>query len=587
MTKTEYIKQPRPCPQEWLTPFELSNGTESPRYADTMKWFHKLAAASPHAKMFSFGVSPQGRDIPYFVAARGGEFQPQQAHGSFKAIVLIQNGIHPGEIEGKDASMLLLREILITKEKEHLLDNLILLVIPILNVDGHERSSPANRPNQNGPRVMGWRTTSHNLNLNRDYMKADAPEMQALLRLTSAWLPDFIIDNHTTDGADFQYDITYGIERHENIDRQLGDWSTGKFMPSILREVESRGFLTAPYVDVEGNDLTKGIVLDAGLPRFSTGYAALQNRIGLLVETHSLKPFEERVFSTKAMNEAALFFLNAHTPEFKRLNKEADERAVRSLCITHEPLPLTFSISEESRPFPFKGYESTAEESPITGSKVIQFSRTPKEFDVPLYEKAVVRSSVIVPEAYCIPEQFAPLAGRLAFHDIDVESLRGSHECLVELYRLHKPQFTPSPYEGRQGVTCEVEAYQERITLPHGTLIVPTHQRSVRVLTHLLEPQSPDSYLQWGFFNAFFERKEYAEPYVMEPIAREMLQRDEVLREEFYKKLDQDPDFRNDPNARLDFFYDRSIYRDIARGVYPIARIIDKSTLESLVPFLS
>jgi hypothetical protein len=551
-----------------------------------MKWFHKLAAESPHAKMFSFGVSPQGRDIPYLVAASGGEFQPQQAHGSYKTIVLIQNGIHSGEIEGKDASMMLLREILITKEKQHLLDNLVLLVIPILNVDGHERMSPANRPNQNGPREMGWRTTSHNLNLNRDYMKADAPEMQALLKLTSAWLPDFIIDNHTTDGADFQYDITYGIERHQNIDQSLGSWGSQKLMPAILREVEDDGFLTAPYIDVEGNDLTKGITLDASLPRFSTGYAALQNRLALLVETHSLKPFQERVFSTKAMNEAALFFLNTHAPEFKKLNKEADEHAVRAFCLERAPLPLTFTVADESTSFHFKGFESTAEESPVTGSKVIRFSRTPREFAVPLRDQVRVAASVIVPEAYCIPEQFAHIAARLALHDIEVESLRDAHSCKVERYKLSDPVFAATPYEGRMCVTCFTESYTEEIILEEGTLIVPTRQRSVRVIANLLEPGAPDSYLQWGFFNAFFEQKEYAEPYVMEPIAREMLQRDKALREAFYKKLDEDSAFRNDPTERLNYFYRLSPYRDIAEGIYPIMRITDRAALERLTPFL-
>ena len=230
-----FLKHASHIPPGWLTRFELSNHQDSPRYDESMAYFAKLAAASPFAKMFGFGVSPQGRDLNYLVVANGNEFQPQQARNSGKAIVLIQNGIHAGEIEGKDASMLLLREILITKEKQHLLDKLVLLVIPILNVDGHERTSPANRPNQNGPREMGWRTTSHNLNLNRDYMKADTPEMQAFLRLFTSWLPDFMIDNHTTDGADYQYHVTYSLERHQNIDAELGAWGTEHLMPPVLR----------------------------------------------------------------------------------------------------------------------------------------------------------------------------------------------------------------------------------------------------------------------------------------------------------------------------------------------------------------
>jgi murein tripeptide amidase MpaA len=201
----------------WLTHFEKSNGTESPDYNNSIKYFEKFVEKTDHVKMFTFGISPQGREIKCLVVSNDNEFTPEKAKQSGKAIALIQNGIHPGEIEGKDACMILLREILVTKKLEKLLNNLILLIIPVLNVDGHERLSFYNRPNQNGPKKMGWRTNALNLNLNRDYAKADSPEMKAWLRLFSEWLPDFMIDNHATNGADYQYHVTYGIEKHEYI----------------------------------------------------------------------------------------------------------------------------------------------------------------------------------------------------------------------------------------------------------------------------------------------------------------------------------------------------------------------------------
>jgi murein tripeptide amidase MpaA len=587
MPRDPFLKQPPNIPQDWLTHFEASNQKESPRYAETMAYFNKLAAASPYAKMFTFGVSPQGRDLNYLVVSNGSEFQPQQAHSSWKAIVLIQNGIHAGEIEGKDASMLLLREILITKEKQHLLDKLVLLVIPILNVDGHERISPANRPNQNGPAEMGWRTTSHNLNLNRDYMKTDAPEMRALLKLYSSWLPDFLIDNHTTDGADFQYHVTYGLERHQNIDRALGTWGTQHLMPNVLADVEALGFLTAPYIDVDSGNLEQGIVIDANLPRYSTGYAALQNRLCLLVETHSLKPFGERVYATKAINEATFEYINAHAAELKKLNREADTQAVQTYCIDRRPLPVEIAATNEVTPFRFKGFKSYEEESPLTGAKVIKFTSTRMEFEVPLYDRTKVVKSVSIPVAYCIPEQFSPLIERLYLHGIEVQTLNGDHTCTVERYRFKQVSFATRPYEGRQLVDCGVERFEEHLVLPHGTYCVPSAQRTVRVIANLLEPESPDSYVHWGFFNAFFERKEFAEPYVMEPIAREMMQADRELREQFYRKLDEDELFRNDPVARLDFFYQRSVYFDTAERVYPIMRIVDPLAFARLSNSLS
>ena len=207
--------------KKWLTKFEITNQRESPDYNESIKYFQKFVDETHFAKMFTMGISPQGREIKYIVVTKGKEFTPAKAAKSGKAIILIQNGIHPGEIAGKDASMILLREILITKEKEHLLKNIILLIIPVFNVDGHERLSPFNRPNQAGPLQMGWRTNALNLNLNRDYTKADAPEMKAWLKFFNEWQPDFMIDNHATNGADYQYHITYGIGKHENVSPYL------------------------------------------------------------------------------------------------------------------------------------------------------------------------------------------------------------------------------------------------------------------------------------------------------------------------------------------------------------------------------
>jgi hypothetical protein len=418
-------------------------------------------------------------------------------------------------------------------------------------------------------------------------MKADAPEMQALLKLYSSWLPDFLIDNHSTDGADFQYHITYGLERHQNIDAGLGTWGTQHLMPNVLADVEERGFLTAPYIDVDSGNLAQGIVIDATLPRYSTGYAAVQNRLCLLVETHSLKPFGERVHATKGMNEAVLEYINANAGQLKKLNHEADQHTVQLYCTDRQPFPVEIASTNESTPFRLKGFESHEEESPLTGASVIKFTPTPQEFEVPLFDRAVVVKAVTVPVAYCIPEQFGAIVERLSLHGIDVETLTGNHPCMVERYRFKKVSFAARPYEGRQLVECTVERFEEHEILPHGMFIVPSEQRTVRVIANLLEPDSPDSFLRWGFFNAFFERKEYAEPYIMEPIAREMMRMDRELREEFYKKLDEDEIFRNDPVARLDFFYQRSRYRDIAERVYPIMSIIDPLAFARLSHALS
>jgi hypothetical protein len=315
-------------PEEFITTFERSGYMESPDYVQTMEYVARFEQTGK-AHLFTFGASPQGRALKCLVVTGSREFTPQDARRSGKVVVLIQNGIHAGEIEGKDASMLMLRDMIVENTLSHLLQNIVLLVVPILNVDGHERRSKFNRPNQNGPRVTGWRTTSWNLNLNRDYMKADTPEMRALLELYSAWQPDFFIDNHTTNGADYQYHITYGIEKYENISRPLAAWGNDRLIPHIAARVEEEGFITGPYMEMKGIQLSDGLLSEPQLPRYSGGYAAAQNRLLLLVETHALKPFENRVRSTKSMNVAALECVNSYYGELKSINYYADAHTVQ------------------------------------------------------------------------------------------------------------------------------------------------------------------------------------------------------------------------------------------------------------------
>jgi len=552
----------------WITYFEKSGLIGSPRYEESMAYFRQFENTTPYAKMFSIGLSPQGRSIECLVISSKKEFTPQKAKRSGKAVVLIQNGIHSGEIEGKDSSMLLLRDILMTKEKFHLLDHVILLVIPILNVDGHERISKFNRPNQNGPEEMGWRTNSLNLNLNRDYMKADTPEVRAFLSLFNTWLPDFFIDNHTTNGADYQYNITYALEKCGNIDAGLSKWGTKQFLPSILKEVEEKGFLTAPYIEMRKERLEDGIIDPPASPRLSTGYTAVQNRLGLLVETHSLKPFENRVRSTFAMNVAALEFLNKHSKSIKLLNKKADAASSKI-----KTLPVKFELTENYKSFFFKGYESFDEESPITGAGVVRYTKTKTEFELPFFDDVQEVKTIQVPKAYIIPKEFVHFISILKIHGIEVNQLPQQKEITVEQYEFWESKFWNRPYEGRYCVDVKCRVIKTRKQFPKGTFFVPTDQRTRRVIVNLLEPEAPDSFVSWGFFNAYFERKEYAEAYVMEPIAQKMLESDESLQQEFQMSL-EDQVFRNDPHARLEFFYWRSPYFDTNEKKYPIYRMV-------------
>lgn len=557
----------------WLTHFEKSGMTESPDYNSTIKYFEKFEKNFSSVKIIDFGTTPQGRKLKAVIVSKDKAFAPSLARKSNKAIVLIQNGIHPGEIEGKDACMLLLREILVTEEKSHLLDNLILLIIPVLNIDGHERLSQFNRPNQNGPKQTGWRTNALNLNLNRDYLKAETPEIQSFLKLFNDWLPDFMIDNHTTNGADYQYHVTYGIETHQNIDRGLVNWINNKYLPFLKTKVESDGFIIGPYMEFKEGTIESGILDLPSPPRLSHGYCAVQNRICLLVETHSLKPFDNRVFSTKSMMTHTLEYVNENSRELIELNKQADKNIVKNYLIDKKKFPLVLASDGKYDKFIFKGFKWYDEYSEITGSTVRKYTNKPIEIEIPVFNQAKSLKKIIVPNAYLIPQEFQNIIKILDYHQIKYSQLQSNKKFKVERYRFNDIQFSPRPYEGRQLPSFNTICFEQIVTLPKGTYIVSTNQRALRVIVNLLEPDAPDSFVHWGFFNAFFERKEYAEAYVMEPYAKVMLENDLSIKTEFLKKLDADEKFRNNPLERLDFFYRNSPFFDQGENVYPIMRL--------------
>ncbi|GAB4287567.1 MAG: M14 family metallopeptidase [Ignavibacteriaceae bacterium] len=559
----------------WLTHFEKSDFEESPDYIETLEYFQKFEQNTDAVKIITFGNTPQQRELKLVIVNHDGIFTPADIKKSGKAVVLIQNGIHPGEIEGKDASMLLLREILISGEKKNLLDKIVLLIIPVFNADGHERISPFNRPNQNGPRKTGWRTNALNLNLNRDYMKADSPEMRAWLNMFNLWLPDFIIDNHTTNGADYQYHVTYGIEKHQNIHPALSKWSKNKYLPYLLRKVENDGFLTGPYMEFKNGTPESGIIQFASLPRYSTGYCALQNRICLLVETHSLKPFRNRVYSTKSVMEHSLVFINKNAGELINLNKQADRETLLKYCSGKSKFPVRIAGKDSAGNFRFKGVEHHDEYSQVTGSEVRRYTGKPVEFEIPVYNKTEIEKSVIAPFAYSIPVEFNFLTELLAAHGIEYHRLIRPKEINVEKYKFTDVKFWQRPYEGRQLAEYNCKVFPEKVKLGEGTIIIPVKQRTFRIILNLFEPESPDSLAAWGFFNAFFERKEYAEVYIMEPVAEKMLNEEEKIRNEFLNKLEEE-DFRNNPAERLDFFYRNSPFFDQRENVYPIFRIPGK-----------
>mgnify|MGYP005838085313 CR=1 FL=1 len=565
---------------DWTTRFEKSGFISTADYDETMNYFQQLDKASNYADLFGFGRSSQRRDLNCLLVTKEDKstIEKQIAEGKRplqKSTVLVINGIHSGEIEGKDACMILLREILITKEKEYLLDSINLLVVPIFNVDGHERKSKYNRINQNGPEEMGWRTTAQNYNLNRDWMKADSPEMQAMLLLVSTWNPDFIIDTHTTDGADYQYSVTYQVERFANIYSKTADWLSNKFVPYLESSVTQKGFLIFPYVSLKNwsDGIDSGITDWASSPRLSTGYFALRNRPSLLVETHMIKPYKERVFATKAVLENTFEFIKSNAGELLSLNQQADRYSLMDFLYLKKYLPVVFDLSDNFEEVLFKGYDYKKVHSEISGIDKIVYTNSPKDFKVKYYRDVIVKDSIQIPDYYIVPAEWSYLVDRMSYHGIKYLTTDFDTTLRVERVRFKNVKLANNSYEGRQRVSFESENFEEEVKIPAGTYIIPTNQRTIRIIAHLLEPKCEDSFVQWGLMNQIFEQKEYFENYVMEKIAEEMLKNDVSLKKEFEEKLKSDETFRNNPYERLNFFYKKSPYWDKQLNIYPILKI--------------
>lgn len=567
----------RNVPIDWQTFAEQTDYQRTWNYADTLAFAQKLAKTSNQIVYKSFGKSGEGREMPLLIAANDKDFTPEKARKNGKAIIFIQAGIHSGEIDGKDAGFALIRDIAILKTHADLLKNTVILFVPIYNVDGHELSSPFNRINQNGPQEMGFRATSTNLNLNRDYMKADAPETRAWLALWNEWKPDFFIDCHVTDGADFQYNVTYEYAHHAEVSPFIKNWMDEYFDGRIVPKVESEGNLVARYMQFAGREVTSGITTFIATPRFATGYTPLRNRAGLLIETHSLKPYKSRVRGTYDVLRYTIEEINKSKLSLFEANRKANEETLErgKKYDANRKFPLALALTEKSVPFAFKGIEYRKEKSEISGTERIIYGTKPLNITIPKFDEAMITASVAPPLYYIVPPQWQTVIEVLQAHGVKFHRIKKPLTIEVEGYRLTEPKWANASFESRVTVSYKTNPIKETRTFPANSIIIPTAQEAANVAIHLLEPESSDSFAAWGFFNAIFEQKEFGEGYIVEKIAREMLEKDVNLRKEFEEKL-QDENFAKNPRARLNFFYERSPYFDKRIGLYPVGRIVAK-----------
>ncbi len=573
--ETNAQSESKNVPQDWQTYAEKTAYKKTPRYAETIEYAKKLDQVSNLIAYQSFGRSGEGRDLPLLIASNDKTFTVESARRKGKAIILIQACIHAGESDGKDAGLALLRDIAITKTRADLLKNVVILFVPIYNADGHENFNAFNRINQNGPIETGFRATTAGLNLNRDYMKADAPETRAFLRLWNEWKPDFFIDCHVTDGADFQYNLTYEFAHFQESSPFITAWMNEHFDKNIVPKVESEGNLLTHYVEFAGREITGGVATFIATPRFATGYTPLRNRAGLLIETHSLKPYKSRVRGTYDVLRYTIEEIGRTRKSLFEANRKADAETVErgATYDAARRFPLRIEITDKSEPLAFKGIEYKLEDSEISGTKRLVYGTKPLNITIPKFDSAKITASVAPPLYYIVPPQWKDAIEVLEAHGVQFQRIAKPLKIEVESYKFTEVKFAPASFENRVTVSFKADSIVEIREFPAGSILIPTAQTAANVAVHLLEPQSPDSFVYWGFFNAIFEQKEYGEGYVLEKLAREMLTKDANLQKEFEAKL-KDETFAKNPRARLTFFYERSPYfLDQRVGFYPVGRV--------------
>ncbi|MEQ1515798.1 MAG: M14 family metallopeptidase [Usitatibacteraceae bacterium] len=559
----------------------LSTIAERSGFQKTGRFDEVVALCAAYQKAYpksvrclEFGGTPEGRPMLALVASHTGALTAKAARARNLPVLLVQGGIHSGEIDGKDAGFLALREALDARDANAALNRQVLIFVPVFNIDGHERFGRWNRPNQRGPEEMGWRTTAQNFNLNRDYVKADSPEMQAMLQLVNTWDPIATIDLHVTDGAKFEHDISIQVEPVNAGDAALKKAGIA-FRDAVIAELATKGSLPQPfyYSFVVDDDPSSGFVDGVPPPRFSTGYFLLRNRFGMLVETHSWKDYPTRVRITHNTVRAVLAQIAAHGDEWMKIAKAADARAA---ALAGQSVPLTYKASEKSRIIDFRGYEYTRTPSDISGALMTRYDETkPQLWKLPLRDDVQPDLSITAPAGgYLIPSAYAVVVGqKLAQHGIAFRTLATPlSNATVEIFRAEKANFGAGSFESRQTLNVEGKWAKDTRDLGAGALFVPIAQAKSRLVIAMFEPQFYDSLLAWGIFNNAFEKKEYMEAYVAEDVARAQLAADPTLAKEFKRKLESDAAFAKDPAARLEFFARRHSSWDERYNLYPVMR---------------
>ncbi len=551
--------------------FENSDGTQTGSYQESIDFYLALEKKFPSIRVYEMGLTDSGFPLHIVV------FDPQNTiqkkfegfakHG--KNLLLINNGIHPGEPDGIDATMLLFRDF--AENKTPIPKKTIIATIPVYNIGGALDRNSTSRTNQDGPKEYGFRGNARNYDLNRDFIKSDTKNARAFAEIFHWLNPDFFIDNHVSNGADYQYILTHLFTQHNKLGGELGDYLQTSFMPQFEYSLHKKKWDITPYVNVFNQVPEVGFSQFLDAPRYSTGYAALFNTLGMMVETHMLKPYKDRVEGTYELMKSFIDVAEEDASKIKELRKKSFEKYK-----VGGYYPLSWQVdSLKTTTLTFLGYEGKMIPSKVTGRERLKYSRDkPFTKDITYYNSFKAIDSISIPSAYIIPQGYWNVIDLLKLNKIKFSVIKNDSTVSAEVYRIKSFETVKSPFEGHYlHYKTEVTKSIENVSVKKGDFLIKTQQPGVRYILEILEPAAPDSFFNWNFFDAILQQKEGFSPYVWEDMAEKFLNENPEIKKEFEAKKAENLEFAKNWYAQLDWIHKKSPYYEKSHLRYPIVRV--------------
>jgi hypothetical protein len=556
------------------TPFEKSNKQATATYPEVISYYKELALHYPQAKLITYGPTDHGEPLHLLVLSKNKEFDRQKLEEQKKSIFLINNGIHPGEPEGIDASMMLARDLL---KNNKLPEDVVICIIPIYNIDGSFNRSSTSRANQNGPLAYGFRGNSRNLDLNRDFIKTDSKNSESFQQIFNLWRPEIFVDTHTSNGADYQYTMTLIPTQKDKLNPLLAGYLTKTMLPALYQKMAAKGFELIPYINSVEETPDAGITGFLEPPRFSTGYAALHNTIAFMPETHMLKSYDKRVDATYKLLETYLDIIERDVKQILENKKQADDAVA-----AQQLFPLDWKLDESSADsIPFKGFAAKQKPSEVSGYDRLYYDRNqPYTKHIKEWNKFVPVVSVKKPVAYIIPKAWSRVIELLKLNGVAVKQLASDSRLRLEMYYVKDYKTLPEPFEGHYlHSAVHVAAVKQDLQFYAGDYVVYVNQPSNRYIVETLEPQATDSFFNWNFFDSVLGQKEHYSAYVFEDTAAQLLKDHPELKDKLEAEKAKDPAFAKNGAAQLEFVYRNSEYYEKTHMRYPIGRLVDEQKI--------